>query len=819
MNKTNVITVLILDDNVIDRKYLQRLLEEPVHSLVTKVHTASNKIEAEAILSEHSPAVAFIDNQLGDDTGIALIEKWNSQFKKTRFVLLTGCGNEQVIASALRLGTIDYISKDNLNLSTIQSCLSRLINKLWESQQLQSIMQASKAGIMTFDDNGCILLANQAMEYLLLFPQNDFLQTNVAQWFCTEDNSDVIDFLQLIIQFSKLTEHRYLPALGKKADGSRIPVEISVTSVELLGNEIFIAIIQDVSIRKALESLRDQQAAAIQATSDMVAFTDIDMNLSYLNLPGAKLAGIEPIFSPSNINISDFFAEESKQLFLTSIHAHLQRMSKWHGELSIFNPVINETIPVSVVITAIKSYSGPVSSYAFIMRDISETKLYQKALLRLTEQDSLTRLANKNKFLKEADNRLNSTEYANEELVVVHVNISHFAEIVNSYGFKASEEVIKSVAFRLVENCKHTDLICRCEGEKYFVLMSVTKPESLMNLELSLINLLKSLECPVMFQDEKIEFQCAIGVAQLSRQSMNIELAMNNAMSAANHVIDEKKSRVRAYDEQLESQLLAYTGFRKKLSELVANNAVKSSFSGIYNNSGNLVGLLGEFALALDSEMGALSYSEIYEAAEHTGIFRQLVLQLAGNTLLTMDKLRKNHNDLKQIILPMPIKLFLDLDFIAEFMKHVENINLANMEVIVLLNNINELLMKNQTAFHHAAKILDDKNISIMLDLVELDRVPVGIFTNTNIVYIKIKHSFTSSTDTLRSETMNMDLVSLLSEKLNLTLLLSGVDDSNKIPKFDKVKKVFFLGDIIHTTSDPASEQSAENANNIQLAS
>lgn len=370
-------TVLVLDDNPVDIEIVGRLLQTLKHP-PRSIYSADNGVEAEQLLKQHSPSIVFIDYQLGSESGVELISSWHERYPNSSYVLMTSRGAEHIVADALRAGASDYIRKENLNCAELETCIDRLIEHLWHREQFQSIMDASEAGILTFDDLGTVLLVNQSIHRLFQRP-GDNVGFSISELFSIEESPEV-DILDLLIQFAEISQAQTLPLWGIRGNQSRFPVELALSSNIVLGSKVYIAIIQDVTKKKALEALRDQQAAAIQASTDMVAFTNPELKIQYLNKHGAKMSGIEPIFSESNIDIASLLSEDSKKALSEELLPYLQRCSQWNGELELYNPVIQETTPVSVSITAIKSHSGPITSYAFIMRDISEPTFSQKAV-------------------------------------------------------------------------------------------------------------------------------------------------------------------------------------------------------------------------------------------------------------------------------------------------------------------------------------------------------------------------------------------------------------------------------------------------------
>lgn len=106
--------ILIIDDNADDRAliraYLQRgNLEE---SFPYEVQETATLEEALLKIDGQEPDCILIDYLLPDVDGIEALSVFRQKYQKTMCViLLTGSGNEEVVAKAFRAGVMDYLQK------------------------------------------------------------------------------------------------------------------------------------------------------------------------------------------------------------------------------------------------------------------------------------------------------------------------------------------------------------------------------------------------------------------------------------------------------------------------------------------------------------------------------------------------------------------------------------------------------------------------------------------------------------------------------------------------------------------------------------
>lgn len=103
---TEQIRVLLVDDDDIDRESMIRFVRDC--QLPYEMHAANSKRQAEAILDALDFDVVLLDFELGDGSGLELLERLGDAAS----IIITGCGSEEVAVEAMRLGACDYLIKD-----------------------------------------------------------------------------------------------------------------------------------------------------------------------------------------------------------------------------------------------------------------------------------------------------------------------------------------------------------------------------------------------------------------------------------------------------------------------------------------------------------------------------------------------------------------------------------------------------------------------------------------------------------------------------------------------------------------------------------
>ena len=105
--------VLIIDDDPAIATLVRRILEAQGYRRITVVGTAADGLEA-----ARDADLILLDQELPDGFGVDLVPRLVSRPDPPSVIMVTGAGNEDLVAGALRAGAEDYLAK-NARLETL----------------------------------------------------------------------------------------------------------------------------------------------------------------------------------------------------------------------------------------------------------------------------------------------------------------------------------------------------------------------------------------------------------------------------------------------------------------------------------------------------------------------------------------------------------------------------------------------------------------------------------------------------------------------------------------------------------------------------
>lgn len=126
-----MIKVLVVDDDKLARKGIISLLNWKKHHMQVVGDVQNGKAALE-FLKENEVDLVFVDIDMPEMDGIEFMERCNQEKPEIRFVVLTFYEEFSYAQSAIRLGSLDYISKASLEFSDSDAILERIERKYEE---------------------------------------------------------------------------------------------------------------------------------------------------------------------------------------------------------------------------------------------------------------------------------------------------------------------------------------------------------------------------------------------------------------------------------------------------------------------------------------------------------------------------------------------------------------------------------------------------------------------------------------------------------------------------------------------------------------
>lgn len=172
-----------------------------------------------------------------------------------------------------------------------------------------------------------------------------------------------------------------------------------------------------------------------------------------------------------------------------------------------------------------------------VIRDITERRAFERDLLRLANEDSLTGLPNRRRFLERLEEEVRRAQRYGHPLALLMADLDHFKNINDTHGHAAGDVLLKRFAHVARTTLRETDLAGRLGGEEFAILLPDT---GLDGACVQAERLRKAIFASVIqYEGKPIFVTVSLGVAVLQSEDQNLDNLLERADS---HLYEAKRA-------------------------------------------------------------------------------------------------------------------------------------------------------------------------------------------------------------------------------------------------------------------------------------
>ncbi|MHB8464154.1 MAG: EAL domain-containing protein [Acidimicrobiales bacterium] len=258
-------------------------------------------------------------------------------------------------------------------------------------------------------------------------------------------------------------------------------------------------------------------------------------------------------------------------------------------------------------------------------RDITERKRLERELSHQAFHDSLTNLANQALFRDRVDHALVRSARHETRIGVLFLDLDNFKTVNDSLGHTAGDELLVSVAERLLACLRATDTAARLGGDEFAVLIedAVDDDEITRTAE----RMIDALQQPFQSGGREIVVSASVGIALGTSGSSSDQLLRNGdlAMYAAKR---KGKGRVETYHAAMHATAVDRLELETDLRQALSTGQLRVEYQPIFAlATGQMTGVEA-LVRWQHPEKGLLAPDAFIPLAEETGMICDLGRQV-----------------------------------------------------------------------------------------------------------------------------------------------------------------------------------------------
>ena len=338
------------------------------------------------------------------------------------------------------------------------------------------------------------------------------------------------------------------------------------------------------SRRDAMPVLADFDAIACASTKDGIVVQTLDgtiiwVNPAYLHLFGLKrdhVVGRNPLSfclpdehteQPDHIDRFPYDTSDEIWRKLFVVHNRRSDGSLFWNQISVSFHTTEDGTQLAVL----------------VCRDVTEQVDQEHALRESTQSlaymaqhDSLTGVANRNRFNAFIEDALSGRSPGPPGLGLLQIDMDKFKTINDRFGHAAGDAALRHVADHVTRHLRQTDLLARLGGDEFVAICpGVTQEAELLRIATSLCT---AVQAPLHFEGKDIAVSISVGAALAKAGDTTSDRLLQKSDFALYEVKRTGRGRAAIYDADLHAEAQRRDNFAMQLRDAILGDRLSFYF-------------------------------------------------------------------------------------------------------------------------------------------------------------------------------------------------------------------------------------------------
>jgi diguanylate cyclase (GGDEF)-like protein/PAS domain S-box-containing protein len=315
-------------------------------------------------------------------------------------------------------------------------------------------------------------------------------------------------------------------------------------------------VLRSVIERKAGEEAlfieKERAQVTLNSIGDAVLSTDIAGNVTYLNLVAVDMTGWsckEAVGRPlaEVFQIIDGATREPAPNPMAQAVQENKAVGLMANCILIRRDGFESAIEDSAA--PIHDRGGRVTGAVIVFHDVSAARAIQQKMAHLAQHDFLTDLPNRMLLSDRVANAIALARRHGKQCAVLFLDLDGFKHINDSLGHPIGDQLLESVAQRLVACVRGSDTVSRQGGDEFVILLS--EIEHAQDAALSAEKMLLTLAAPHSIAEKELHITASIGISIYPDDGRDADTLIRCADTAMYHAKDKGRNNYQFFTEDM----------------------------------------------------------------------------------------------------------------------------------------------------------------------------------------------------------------------------------------------------------------------------
>ena len=234
---------------------------------------------------------------------------------------------------------------------------------------------------------------------------------------------------------------------------------------------------------------------------------------------------------------------------------------------------------------ALLDLDGDPIKVLWVTEDVSQRKDMDARVRFLAHHDLLTGLPNRTLFQDRLQQALAAAKRMQTRVALLFIDLDHFKTVNDSYGHRAGDILLQTVAARLRGCVRETDTVCRHAGDEYLIVLSALREPSEAGLVAEKV--LAIFDEVFVLEGHEVQISASVGISIYPDDGQTLENLIRNADAAMYHSKKSGRNRFEFFTPELNAPVAERLVLANQLRRAIENNQLVLHYQPQFDTATN----------------------------------------------------------------------------------------------------------------------------------------------------------------------------------------------------------------------------------------
>ena len=402
-----------------------------------------------------------------------------------------------------------------------------------------------------------------------------------------------------------------------------------------------------------------------------------------------------------------------------------------------------------------------------------ERQLTEKRIRYMGDHDALTGLPNRTLLEDRLKQAMLYAQRYDRLVTVVFLDLDKFKLVNDSLGHSAGDELLKTVAQRMLDCVRRTDTVVRLGGDE-FVIVLFDQPSDLDGVTPALHKIQEAILRPIQLSGHTLHVTCSMGLATYPTDGSDTDTLLSNADAAMYRAKELGRNSYQFYTSEMNNKVQGKLAMQDGLRNALNHDEFLLLYQPQVDlQSGQIIGVEALIRWQ-HPELGIVSPIKFISQAEETG----LIVPIGDWVIHAACKQNKDWQDAGLPPITMSVNIsarqFIERDLIDRVRHALQETGLDPQYLELELTE--SLIMQDLQQAISKMKELQSMGISLSIDDFGTGYSSLAALKSFPIARLKIDQSFVRDLPDNENDKAIATAVISLGHTLNLRVIAEGVE-------------------------------------------